>query len=107
MSTSPKSVLTDAHLVRATGKTWEQWIEIIANNPESDARFLRSTYQLDFWWSMAIVTTLNPTPTKNKRSNHPAQTSLSNLIKASRPTRAREFTERGALAAVYSSKPLP
>ena len=106
MRTSPKSILTDADLLKATGKTWEQWLEIIARNPESDACSLRKNYRLDFWWSMAITTTLIPAPTTSNRSA-PAHTSLSNLIKASRPTLSREFTKGGSPAAVYSSKPLP
>ena len=107
MRPSPNSILTDADLLKATGKTWEQWTEIIARNPECDACSLRKQFQLDFWWSMAIATALKPPSAENSRSAPPAQTSLSNLIKASRPTRVREFTEDGSSAAVYSLKPLP
>ena len=47
--------LTDAQLLAATGKNWEQWAAIVATIPEQAAAQLRALHRLDTWWSEVIA----------------------------------------------------
>lgn len=47
--------LTDAQLVSATGKNWEQWRAIVSTIPMNPAATLRSVHGLDTWWSEVIT----------------------------------------------------
>ena len=72
--------ISDSELCKATGKTWQQWSEIVVDAPEDAALFLRQNYGMNAWWSQAVATAFRkPIPRQLRML---AQPSLNQLIRA-------------------------
>ena len=75
--------IADAQILKATGKSWQQWSHILQQASGDAALFLRQNYALDFWWSQAIATAFRP-PVKLVL-RHSSHSSLVKLFKACNP----------------------
>ena len=78
-----QATIPDAQILKATGKSWQQWSDVLEKAPIDAALFLRQNYKLDFWWSQAIAATFRqPVQQIVRRSGH---SSLVKLFKACHP----------------------
>ena len=78
-----KATISDAQLLTATGKSWQQWSDVLEKAPIDAALFLRQNYKLDFWWSQAIAATFRQPARHAVRRN--SDSSLVKLFKACHP----------------------